>query len=123
MFGGAMPITTTVQSAAPSDTSACVRIPAGLPRTSRSIPIPLPMSAAANKRSTSSEVSGGRYVMHGDCRSQAGRAAGGVPEREELDAVALDAVIEVVTNGVERQSANELAVAQVTSGAGGGIRS
>ena len=105
-------MTTTVQSAAPSDTSACVRIPAGLPRTSRSIPIPLPMTAAANNRSTSSEVSGGRYAMRADCRSQAGRAAGGVPEREELDAVALDAVIEVVTNAVEFQAANELAVAR-----------
>src|SRR5438477_1360440 len=69
MFGGAMPMTTTVQSAAPSDTSACVRIPAGLPRTSRSIPIPLPITAAANNRSTSSEVSGGREAMRSDCRS------------------------------------------------------
>src|SRR5690349_13761662 len=98
-----------VQSAAPSDTSACVRIPAGLPRTSRSIPIPLPMAAAASNRSTSSEVSGGRSAMRGDCRSQAGRAAGAVPEEDDFDAVRVNAVEQVIADPPQRQDANVLA--------------
>ena len=55
-------------------------------------------------------MSGGIMLMGRDCRSQPGRAAGGVPEGEELNAVALDALVEIVMDALERKATNEFAV-------------
>src|SRR5438105_11632520 len=55
---------TTTMSAAPSDTSAWVRMPADLPRSSRSSPIPLPISVAMNRRSATSPIAFTGAMLH-----------------------------------------------------------
>src|SRR3954470_10171585 len=78
-------IVTSVTSAAPRETSACVRNPAGFPRASRSTPINPPIAVAAESRMTRSATPLGctNSMAADDKRSERGRAARGVADGED----------------------------------------
>src|SRR4029077_7760880 len=63
LAGPIRPLTLTI-SAAPSATSACVRMPADFPRSSRSSPMPDPISVAMKRRSATSPYTSTCSMLH-----------------------------------------------------------